>query len=144
MSARGSAVRSDRSASEVSTGPRGQRGSKKLSTIQPPEAKARGAVFTRAWMVDMILDLAGYVPEHDLAAKVAIEPACGDGAFVAAMVRRLLDSCGRHGTSVLMARGSLRAYDIDPTAVRASRAAVRKLHAESAKRWARVYRALAK
>ena len=39
-----------------------------------------GAVFTRRWVVELILDLVGYTPERDLAAMRAIEPACGGGA----------------------------------------------------------------
>jgi hypothetical protein len=47
----------------------------------PAEAVAHGEVFTRRWVVDLILDLAGYDADRDLASLVAIEPACGAGAF---------------------------------------------------------------
>ena len=50
-----------------------------------PEEEAtgeHGEVFTRRWVVDLILDLAGYTPDRDLAANAALEPACGSGAFL--------------------------------------------------------------
>ena len=40
-----------------------------------------GAVFTRRWVVELILDLAGYTPDKDLGGMVAVEPSCGAGAF---------------------------------------------------------------
>lgn len=41
-------------------------------------------------MVDLVLDLAGYLPERRLAELVvALESSAGDGAFLSAMVRRL-------------------------------------------------------
>ena len=45
------------------------------------EGHEYGAVFTRRWVVELILDLAGYNGERDLAALRAIEPACGSGSF---------------------------------------------------------------
>jgi hypothetical protein len=49
-------------------------------------------VYTKAWMVELVLDLAGYLPERRLAELVAVEPSAGDGAFLSAMVRRLVES----------------------------------------------------
>ena len=46
-------------------------------------------VYTKPWVVDLILDLAGYVADRDLVAARAAEPAAGAGAFVRPMVRRL-------------------------------------------------------
>ena len=87
-----------------------------------PRDAAVGAVFTKEWVVRLVLDLAGYAAERDLAALHAIEPACGHGAFVGAMVERLLASCEARGTDVVEAVDAIRAYDIDPLAVRATRA----------------------
>jgi len=50
-------------------------------TAVPAEAVETGEVFTRAWIVDLILDLAGYDAKRDLAALVAVEPACGTERF---------------------------------------------------------------
>lgn len=71
-----------------------------------------GEVFTREWVVDMILDLAGYTADRDLASLVAVEPACGTGAFLGPLVRRLSASCRTHGRPLADARLALRAYDL--------------------------------
>ncbi|HWH00872.1 MAG TPA: hypothetical protein VNV66_16520 [Pilimelia sp.] len=36
-----------------------------------------GEVFTRPWVVDLVLDLADYRPERDLTELRLVEPACG-------------------------------------------------------------------
>ena len=64
------------------------------------EGHEYGAVFTRRWVVELILDLAGYTSERDLAAHRAIEPACGSGAFLGPMVERLAHSCRLHGRQI--------------------------------------------
>lgn len=76
--------------------------------------ESRGVVYTKPWVVDLILDLAGYVAEKDLAAARAVEPAAGAGAFVRPMVRRLLASCRRLGRPVLDCRDALCIYELDP------------------------------
>ena len=56
-----------------------------------------GEVFTRRWVVDLILDLAGYRAVEDLGASVIVEPGCGAGAFLGPIVERLVESCARSG-----------------------------------------------
>jgi len=85
------------------------------SVAAPREA---GVVYTKPWMVELVLDLAGYVPEKRLADLVALEPSAGDGAFLSAMVRRLVVSCQRHGTPLARATLALQAFEIDPKAAR--------------------------
>mgnify|MGYP002536455721 CR=1 FL=1 len=41
-----------------------------------------GVVYTKKWVVDLILDVAGYVPGTGISDKVIIEPSCGCGAFL--------------------------------------------------------------
>lgn len=90
-----------------------------------PAAKANlGAVFTKRWVVELILDLAGYTPDRDLTAHTAVEPSVGQGAFLVPMVQRLLHSAHRHGTDIATALQAIRGFDVDPAAVAASRAAV--------------------
>ena len=48
---------------------------------------------TSSWVVELVLDLAGYLPDRRLAELVTLEPSSGDGAFLSAMVRRLVESC---------------------------------------------------
>lgn len=81
-----------------------------------------GAVFTKEWVVRLILDLAGYTADRDLASLRVVEPAAGHGAFVGPIVERLLESCESHGRSILDAVDAIRAYDLDRLAVRATRA----------------------
>ena len=74
--------------------------------------RLQGEVFTRRWVVDLILDLAGYTDDRDLGALRAVEPACGEGAFLGPMVRRLSRSCKAAGRSIRDARGALAASDL--------------------------------
>jgi hypothetical protein len=84
----------------------------------PGEAQeAKGVVYTKPWVVNLILDLVGYRAEADLAAMVAVEPAAGEGAFLVPMVRRLLASLQRHGRSIREAKRALLAYELDGEAV---------------------------
>lgn len=89
----------------------------------PPLQEKRGAVYTKPWVVDLILDLAGYTPERDLASTFAIEPAAGDGAFLVAMARRLVTSCNRWQRPLSALSRALLAYELDePSARRACQA----------------------
>ncbi|MDB6038317.1 MAG: Modification methylase XhoI, partial [Verrucomicrobiales bacterium] len=78
--------------------------------------RVAGVVYTRPWVVELILDLAGYLPDRPLARLVALEPSAGDGVFLQAMVRRLIDSCRRHGTPFEQATQAIGAFEIDPEA----------------------------
>jgi hypothetical protein len=44
-------------------------------------AEPKGVVYTKPWVVDLILDLVGYRAEEDLAGVVALERAAGEGAY---------------------------------------------------------------
>jgi hypothetical protein len=52
------------------------------STLSPP--REAGVVYTKPWMVELVLDLAGYLPEKRLADMLALEPSAGDGASIRA------------------------------------------------------------
>lgn len=60
----------------------------KLSAASGTES--RGAIFTRAEVVDFILDLAGYTEDHPLHKKRLLEPSFGGGDFLLPIVGRLL------------------------------------------------------
>jgi adenine-specific DNA-methyltransferase len=75
-----------------------------------------GVVYTKPWMVALILDLAGYTADRKLSHLIAMEPSAGDGAFLQEMVRRLVESCRRHGISLADSREAIRAFEIDPAA----------------------------
>ncbi|MET8364199.1 Eco57I restriction-modification methylase domain-containing protein [Micromonospora sp. NPDC005194] len=96
-------------------------------TAIPAESVEHGEVFTRRWVVDLILDLAGYTADRDLAALVAVEPACGGGAFLAAMAARVSASCRKHDRPLLDAKRAIRAFDLLTPNVTASRRLVREV-----------------
>ncbi len=60
-----------------------------------------GAIFTKPEITSLILDLAGYSPEKArLANFFLLEPSCGDGAFIAEVINRLLTSEIVHRKSI--------------------------------------------
>ncbi len=89
---------------------------------------APGVVYTRVWVVDLILDLVGYTSDVDLTAGRIVEPACGDGAFLTRIAERLCKSAGAQGK---LAADQLKelvcAFDTDSLAVAKSRAAVKDI-----------------
>jgi adenine-specific DNA-methyltransferase len=95
-----------------------------LAASAVDEGEDYGAVFTRRWVVELILDLVGYTVEDDLAMRRAVEPACGSGAFLGPMVERLSRSCRLHGREIADAPDAIRACDLQPTNVMESRRVV--------------------
>ena len=95
--------------------------------FQIDESGHYGEVFTRRWVVELILDLAGFTADRDLAAMVAVEPSCGAGAFLVPMVERLVESCRLHGRSLDEARMALRAFDLLPVNAELAQKAVVKV-----------------
>jgi hypothetical protein len=79
----------------------------------PRSAESKGVVYTKPWVVDLILDLARFRPVEDLALRYAVEPAAGEGAFLVPMIRRLLSSLDLHGRPLSDAVGVLHAYELD-------------------------------
>ena len=82
----------------------------RLATLE-----SKGVVYTKRWVVELLLDLAGYSAGANLVDAVAVEPAAGDGAFLGPMIERLLESCERIGRSVSECHASLIAYELDET-----------------------------
>lgn len=83
-------------------------------TVLTQRPEKHGAIYTRPWVVEWILDLAGYDPQANLVDALAIEPAVGNGAFLLPMVRRLIVSCQRQGRPLTDCGSSLIAFEIDP------------------------------
>jgi adenine-specific DNA-methyltransferase len=96
-----------------------------LSPIKAGDS-GRGEVFTRSWVVELILDLCGYVPDRDLVSLTAIEPSCGSGAFLAPMARRVAESAKNHGQDIAQAAEAIQARDVHRPHVLRSRAVVRE------------------
>jgi len=78
-------------------------------------------VYTKAWVVDLVLDVAGYSPDSNLVDAVAVEPSCGSGEFLAAMAGRLSASCQKQGRPLRDCQSSLLAFDLSSEAVEKSR-----------------------
>lgn len=92
--------------------------------FQIDEAGEHGEVFTRRWVVELILDLSGFTPDRDLGGMVAVEPSCGSGAFLAPMTERLIESCRRHDRPLADIRTALRAFDLLPVNAEVARKTV--------------------
>lgn len=90
------------------------------------DARILGATYTREWVAQFMLDAAGYRVGQCLSTGTIIEPSCGDGVFLVEIVRRLLDDSPKLRDSTELEH-CIRAYDISPTAVSRSKAAVRKV-----------------
>lgn len=98
-----------------------------VETATATRDRKHGEVFTRRWVVDFILDLAGYTANRDLGALHAVEPSCGTGAFLGPMVERLIESCRRHGRDLASTSDAITATDLLPDNVAASRCVVDEL-----------------
>lgn len=83
-----------------------------LAELVPVPGADYGEVFTRRWVVDLILDLVGYTPDKDLGAQVLVEPSCGSGAFLVPIVERLISSVSRHGRELHTLGPAIRSFDL--------------------------------
>jgi hypothetical protein len=91
-------------------------------------AEPKGVVYTKRWVVELLLDLGGYASCQNLVDAVAVEPSAGEGAFLVPMLERLADSCRRLGRPISDCRDSLIAYELDErSADRARKLAVEVL-----------------
>ena len=94
------------------------------AVFQIDEQGQHGEVFTRRWVVDMILDLSGFTVDRDLGGMLAVEPSCGSGAFLVPMTERLIESCERHGRPLSDIDNALVAFDLLPANAELARKAV--------------------
>ncbi|GAA3048810.1 Eco57I restriction-modification methylase domain-containing protein [Actinokineospora globicatena] len=89
-------------------------------TLQIPDIQNYGVVFTRRWVVEVLLDLTGYTVERDLGSLRLVEPSCGSGAFLGPVVERLVASAKAHEREFSSLGGALRAYDVQADHVKVS------------------------
>lgn len=94
-----------------------------IATPEQEPVGEHGEVFTRRWVVDLILDLVGYDERLDLARLTAVEPSCGSGAFLIPMVERIVRSANTHGRDLATATKAIVAVDLLQANVDRSRAA---------------------
>lgn len=81
-------------------------------TSEGPATRNYGAVFTRRWVVEVLLDLTGYTADRDLGGMYLLEPSCGSGAFLGPAVERLIASAQRRGRDLASLGDAVRAYDL--------------------------------
>ncbi|MEV0327100.1 Eco57I restriction-modification methylase domain-containing protein [Micromonospora echinospora] len=91
----------------------------------PLAAVKHGEVFTKRWVVELILDMVGYTLDRDLSSLQAVEPACGRGAFLLPLTERLSASAREQGKTLSDLADSVRAFDLLPENVDVSRELVR-------------------
>lgn len=84
-----------------------------------------GVVYTKDWVVNLILDMAGYTPNRDLCSAIVCEPSCGEGAFLKGITTRLCASAANRGKlSVSEMKRAVRAFDLDERSVETSKTTV--------------------
>lgn len=87
-----------------------------------------GVVFTKDWVVDFVLDVAGYTVNDDLLSGCVVEPSCGDGAFLERITSRLCKRAELEGAlSVERLEPCVRAFDLDDASVSASKATIQRV-----------------
>jgi adenine-specific DNA-methyltransferase len=96
-------------------------------TVADRHVQNFGEVFTRRWVADVLLDLTDYTPERDLGSLRLLEPSSGSGAFLGPAVDRLIASANARGRELDSLSDAIRAYDLQPEHVAASRALCRRL-----------------
>jgi hypothetical protein len=87
-------------------------------------AEKNGAVYTKPWVVDLILDLVGYTADKPLDELLIVEPSAGDGSFLLRIVDRLAVSCARREARFLDCRASIVAYELDDASAERARRAI--------------------
>jgi adenine-specific DNA-methyltransferase len=98
--------------------------------VATEERVTYGEIFTRRWVVEALLDLAGYEASADLTQMVFVEPAAGSGAFAGPAVRRLMQARRRLGTAFEDLEDCVRAFDLQPASVALCQAMVETVLAE--------------
>lgn len=88
------------------------------------DGETHGVVLTKPHIVELILDLSGYVETQGLGDLRLLEPACGHGAFLTPAVTRLIASANREGRDPKTLANAIVAYDIDRNHVESARSQV--------------------
>jgi len=96
-------------------------------TVEAPGIRNYGEVFTRRWVVEVLLDLTGYTTDRDLSQLRLLEPSCGSGSFLGLAVERLIASAKAHGRGLGSLGDAIRAYDLQAEHVQVCRVLCRDL-----------------
>jgi adenine-specific DNA-methyltransferase len=101
-----------------------------LAELTPKPPAQHGEVFTRRWVADLVLDLAGYTPDKDLGSQLLVEPSCGSGAFLVPTVERLVESARLHDRDLESLGSAIRSFDLLQANVDSSRKSVHQMLVE--------------
>lgn len=73
-----------------------------------------GEVFTKPWVVELILDMCDYRPDLDLTKLRVVEPSVGSGAFLGPILRRLLAAKAKYAEDApwSILRECIRGWDL--------------------------------
>lgn len=88
-------------------------------------ADFHGVVYTRKWVVNLILDIAGYTTDQPLLDMVVCEPSCGEGSFLRSITERLTSVAkaqDRFSPDELL--GCVSAYDLDSDSIEVSKGVI--------------------
>lgn len=90
-----------------------------MNTVKDKKIKKNGQIFTPQYIVEEMLDYAGYVGSH-IIDKQLIDNSCGDGAFLKVAVSRYCEESIKQGRSLETIKNDLEKYihgiDIDEDA----------------------------
>jgi hypothetical protein len=92
-----------------------------------PADQAFGEVFTRRWVVDVLLDLTGYTADRDLGSLTLVEPSAGSGAFLLPALERLIKSAEQHGRAPESLTDAVQAWELQAEHATRLRQAVAEL-----------------
>lgn len=98
-----------------------------FAPVQPQAAESlerKGVIYTKPWVVELLLDLAGYRADLNLVDRLAVEPAAGEGAFLIRMAERLVSSCRRMERPLSDCKKSLLAFELDEESAATAKEAV--------------------
>ncbi|GHO52701.1 N-6 DNA methylase [Ktedonobacter robiniae] len=89
------------------------------SSLAPTERKTRGHFSTPPRLVEQILDACGFSPERNLTQLRVLDPACGGGNFLTAVLHRLVLSAEANGLSQrqMLSRVQQNIWGFDPDPV---------------------------
>ncbi len=86
----------------------------------------RGAIYTRAEVVERMLDWVGYTPDRELGGVRLLEPSSGGGDFLLVAIKRLLESYKKRPT-VKAIKDSIRAVELHRASFEEASAKVKAL-----------------
>src|SRR5258708_27076601 len=84
-----------------------------MNPLVLPLQEKNGAVYTKPWVVELILDLAGYTSESNLVERLAIQPAAVSIAFLVSMAPPLTISFQEQTPHIFVLTASLLGLVLD-------------------------------